>query len=625
VRATSSLNLRVSGAILHDCLAVVAAWIGTYLLRFGTDAMWSWLAANAAVLAVVGLVQVAVFAAVGLYRGFWRYASLRDLRQLLLAVAIAAVAAPVVQSLLAPTAVLPRSTLILHPLLLLMFMGGGRFAYRLWRDSRDAHQVGAGEPVLVAGAGAAGARLVEQLHASARWRAVAFVDDDPRKLGRVIHGVRVLGVTADAPELAQRLQVRTVVMALPGASHEVRRAVLDACRDAGLEVLTVPSVDEMLDGGPVDRIRKVEIDDLLGRDPVTLDDAGVGALLTGKVVMVTGAGGSIGSELCRQIARFQPALLLLLDSSEYALYRLVEDLRARSSRLQWLSLVGDVRDRTRVAMLLAQYRPSVVFHAAAYKHVPMMEDLNAWEAVRNNALGTHVIATAAVEQGVETFVLVSTDKAVNPTNVMGASKRLAEIVCEALQSRGRTRFEIVRFGNVLGSTGSVIPKFQEQIARGGPVTITHPEIIRFFMSIPEAAQLVLQAGTMGQGGEIFVLDMGKPIRIVELARELIRLSGLSESSIPIVFTGLRPGEKLYEELLADGETTLPTRHPKLRIASSRGVDPEAFDALVRWISADTWRSDAEVRRELRRWLPEYAPPDRREFKVIAGGAQSAAT
>jgi FlaA1/EpsC-like NDP-sugar epimerase len=623
VRPSAALNSRVFGAILHDCLAVGAAWVFTYLLRFGSADMWSWLSANAGVLLVVGLIEVALFAAVGLYRGFWRYASLRDLRQLLLAVAVAAVCAPVVQSLLAPATVLPRSTLLLHPLLLLLFMGGGRFAYRLWHDSRDAQRITGGEPVLIAGAGASGARLVGQLHSSARWRAVAFVDDDPHKRGRVIHGVRVLGVTTEAAELAARLQVRTVVMALPTASHEVRRAVVDACRTAGLEVLTVPSIDEMLDGGPVDRIRKVEIDDLLGRDPVRLDDAGVGALITGKVVLVTGAGGSIGSELCRQIARFQPALLVLFDSSEFALYRLVEEARARASRLQWLPLVGDVRDRARVSAVLAQFRPAVVFHAAAYKHVPMMEDLNAWEAVRNNALGTHTVATAAVEQGVGTFVLVSTDKAVNPTNVMGASKRLAEIVCEALQARGRTRFEIVRFGNVLGSTGSVIPKFQEQIARGGPITITHPDIIRFFMSIPEAAQLVLQAGTMGQGGEIFVLDMGKPIKIVELARELVRLSGLPEASIPIEFTGLRPGEKLYEELLADGETTLPTRHPKLRIASSRGVDPGTFGELVRWFSSDTARSDVEVRRDLRRWLPEYAPPDRREFKVITGGAQSA--
>jgi FlaA1/EpsC-like NDP-sugar epimerase len=401
----------------------------------------------------------------------------------------------------------------------------------------------------------------------------------------------------------------------------VRRRIVEACREAGLEVLTVPSFDEILHGqASVDRIRRIEIDDLLGRDPVRLDERGVGALLAGQVVMVTGAGGSIGSELCRQIARFEPSLLVAFDQSEFGVYSLAEEFAARARAPQVVPLVGDVCNRRRLDAVLQQYRPRVVFHAAAYKHVPLMEEVNAWEAVRNNSHGTLVAARAAIEAGVETFVLVSTDKAVNPTNVMGASKRLAEIVCERLQEQGGTRFEVVRFGNVLGSTGSVIPKFQQQIARGGPVTVTHPEIIRYFMSIPEAAQLVLQAASMGRGGEIFVLDMGQPVRIVDLARELIRLSGYTEQEIPIRITGLRAGEKLYEELLADGETTIPTDHPKLRVARTRPVDGAELGELERWLAFEGVRSDAEVRRDLRRWIPEYAPAERPELRVVAGAS-----
>jgi FlaA1/EpsC-like NDP-sugar epimerase len=354
-------------------------------------------------------------------------------------------------------------------------------------------------------------------------------------------------------------------------------------------------------------LRPVELDDLLGRDPVQLDDAGLHELLTGKVAMVTGAGGSIGSELCRQIARFQPASLVLFESSEFALYSIEQELQASFPGLNLVCLIGDVRDCARVDEVLQAYHPSVIFHAAAYKHVPLMEQRNAWQAIRNNVLGTWTVATAAQRHGVSKFVLISTDKAVNPANVMGASKRLAEMVCQGLQQPQGTRFVMVRFGNVLGSTGSVIPKFREQIAKGGPVTVTHPDIIRYFMSIPEAAQLVLQAGLMGKGGEIFVLDMGEPVKIVDLAKDMIRLSGLSEDDIRIEFTGLRPGEKLYEELLADSEHTLPTPHAKLWIARAREVEAGWLEQLLQWVNGATVSNDDEVRRSLGEWVPEYRP------------------
>jgi FlaA1/EpsC-like NDP-sugar epimerase len=339
-----------------------------------------------------------------------------------------------------------------------------------------------------------------------------------------------------------------------------------------------------------------------------LDSAGLSTLLSGKSVLVTGAGGSIGSELCRQIARFHPASLILLELSEFALYQIEQEFRKTHPSLPIVCAVGDTRNARRVDWVLREYRPHVVFHAAAYKHVPLMEEVNAWEAIQNNVLGTHVIASASARLGVGTFVLISTDKAVNPANVMGASKRLAELACQALQTTGKTELVIVRFGNVLGSTGSVVPRFREQIARGGPVTVTHPEITRYFMSIPEAVQLVLQAGLMGRGGEIFVLDMGEPVRIADLARDMIHLSGLSAEDVRIVYTGLRPGEKLYEEPLAEDESTLPTPHEQLRIARARQEDGRWLARLGAWLDRPDLPDDETVKRDLARWIPEYRSP-----------------
>jgi FlaA1/EpsC-like NDP-sugar epimerase len=396
-------------------------------------------------------------------------------------------------------------------------------------------------------------------------------------------------------------------MAMPGARAAERRQAAEVAAAAGLTVMTMPSYDDLLAGRvSVSSIRRVELEDLLGREAVSLDDAGLSELLGGQDVLVTGAGGSIGSELCRQIARFAPRRLVLLESSEFALYSIDEELGLAFPGLDRRCWAADVRDAERVREVLAAERPAVIFHAAAYKHMPLMEQDNAWQAVRTNALGTLTMAVAARQAGVGRFVLISTDKAVNPTNVMGASKRLAERLCRAVQAEGGTTFVTVRFGNVLGSNGSVIPKFRDQIARGGPLTVTHPDIVRYFMTIPEAAQLVLQAGLMGQGGEIFVLDMGEPVRILDLARDMIRLSGFSEEDIPIHFTGLRPGEKLYEELLANDEATLATPHPKLRIARLADALGEAeYAEILSWLQAGV-RVPAEVRRDLKRFVPEYA-------------------
>lgn len=382
---------------------------------------------------------------------------------------------------------------------------------------------------------------------------------------------------------------------------------MDICAASNVETLTVPSFDDLVSGRvSISQVRRVEVEDLLGRDPVELDDAGLHELMSGQTVMVTGAGGSIGSELCRQIARYQPEMLVLFELNEFALYKLEQEFREALPQLRIVCVIGDVKNAARVSGILNRYRPSVVFHAAAYKHVPLMEWGNVCEALANNVIGTYTVATACKASGVEKFVLVSTDKAVNPTNVMGASKRLAELVCQGLQDPVGTRFVMVRFGNVLGSSGSVIPKFREQIAKGGPVTVTHPEVTRYFMSIPEASQLVLQAGLMGQGGEIFVLDMGEPIKIANLAKEMIRLSGFEDGEIKIVYTGLRPGEKLYEELLADDEQSLPTPHSKLRIARARTADSEWVSGLLRWVESAATMDEHTVKQDLKLWVEEYA-------------------
>ncbi|MBC7470275.1 MAG: polysaccharide biosynthesis protein, partial [Ramlibacter sp.] len=424
------------------------------------------------------------------------------------------------------------------------------------------------------------------------------------EVGRSLQGLPVLCALKDLGAAVRKTSIKTaVVVAVPGS--DARRQALVLASEVGMSLLTMPRPDEWLrteSTGP----RRIELEDLLGRAAVQLDVAGLSELFSGKTVLVTGAGGSIGSELCRQIARFGVARLVCVDVSEFAIYQLEQHLREAHPQMQGVYYTANVRELERLRAIVQAQSPAVVFHAAAYKHVPLMEELNEIEAVQTNVLGTLNMARVAGECGARRFVLVSTDKAVNPTNVMGASKRLAEQVVQGVAAlHPQTQYVSVRFGNVLGSSGSVVPLFTKQIARGGPVTVTHPQIVRYFMTIPEAAQLVLQAGLMGESGQIFVLDMGEPVKIVELARMLIRLSGMTEQEIPITFTGLRPGEKLYEELLADDETSVPTRHPKLRVAKTFGPLPE-IDALLAWVAqAGAAPTATELRAWLRALVPEY--------------------
>jgi FlaA1/EpsC-like NDP-sugar epimerase len=594
-------------AMLHDLAAAAFAWWFAYLLRFNFDIpsnfqreMWD---------TMIWMVpmQSLVFFGFGLYRGIWRYASVNDLRRILFAALTATALIPLIMLLFRIQMVVPRSVLVMDPVLLLLTMGGSRLLYRLWKENLlygNFHL--RGEPVLVIGAGGAGIGLSKELSRSNEWHQVGFLDDDKTKQGRTLNGIKVLGNLDSLPVWAKKLGVSQVIIAIPSATHQVRKRIIDMANQNNIRALTVPSFEDLLGGRvAISQLRAVELDDLLGRDSVELDDEGLREQLTNKVVLVTGAGGSIGSELSRQIARFEPKKLVLFELSEFALYSIEQELSMLFPHLDIVYLAGDVRDDARLEEVFGDCRPNVVFHAAAYKHVPLMERHNAWQAVRNNVYGTWRVASCAQKHSVEKFVLISTDKAVNPTNVMGTTKRMAEIICQGMQSAEGTRFVIVRFGNVLGSNGSVIPKFREQIAKGGPITVTHPEITRYFMSIPEAAQLVMQAGYMGKGGEIFVLDMGEPVKIADLAKDLIRLSGLGEDDIQIEFTGLRPGEKLYEELLADDENTLPTPHPKLRIAQARPVDCTELDELHTWISSAETVPDDKVRGAMLQWVPEY--------------------
>lgn len=614
----TSPSVRALLVFAFDLLAVVLAWVGAFALRFNLniprafydELMWG--------LIVLLPVQLLACRWAGLYRGMWSFASIPDLRRVLRAATVSFLAAILFSFLTRGSFLVPRSIVILYPILLVLIMAGGRIAWRMWKE-REPYDIPSrreGKPVIVVGAGTAGAMLVRELARSGEWTVAALVDDDRSKWGLELSGRRVEGGTDDLPKVMQKWGAKHVILAMPSAPAEDLQRVTRIATDAGANLFTVPGLGELMSGRvAINVMRPVRIEDLLGRKSVHIDNENVQTMLEGKRVLVTGAGGSIGSELCRQLSRFSPAYLVLFDASEFALYMIEQWFREHRPEVNIVPLAGDVKDTVRLEQIFNEWKPEIVFHAAAYKHVPLMEVHNAWQAVRNNVFGTLAVADYAQKTGAERFVLISTDKAVNPTNVMGATKRMAEMVCEVLHQNGNgsgTCFQMVRFGNVLGSTGSVIPKFREQIARGGPVTVTHPDITRYFMSIPEAAQLVLQAATMGNGGEVFVLDMGEPVKIIDLARNMIRLSGFSDDEIPIKFTGLRPGEKLYEELLADSEETLETPHPKLRIARSRHVAEEFYPAVSTWIRAKGPFQDNDVRDRLKTWIPEYVPMDRQD-------------
>ncbi len=602
VRAlSSSPKVRRVGQLAVDAGLVACAWVSAFLLRFDSGIPPRYRDLLVATLPLVVAIKITVLALLGAYSKLWRYVDQRDFRSLVRAVLVASVAVIASTFALAPGRVdPPRGVIALDLLLTLALLGGARFLVRalvVERPLRGPLLERAAREVLIVGAGNGGQQVAAELRRNPELGSapIGFVDDDPRKQGMRIAGLKVLGGTDELPRILDETKPDEVIIAIPSAPGLLRQKVVTACRERQIPVRTLPTVFELLSGGVelVRQAREVRVEDVLGREPVRMEIDRAGAYLRGRVVLVTGAGGSIGSELSRQIARVGPKLLVLLDNAETALFEIRRELEQERHFGRLAAVLADCRDATRVREVFHEHRPEIVFHAAAYKHVPLMEE-NPVEAIRNNAVATRIVAAAAGEVRAERFVLVSTDKAVRPQTVMGASKALAEWAIEAAQRRfPGTRFAAVRFGNVLGSSGSVVPIFRRQIAKGGPVTVTDPRMTRYFMTIPEAVQLIIRSGDLARGGEVFVLEMGEPVRIIDLARNMIRLAGYEPGvDIPIEIVGPRPGEKLHEELFNPDETPRPTGVDKIVCAERPPLDPDWVESAFARVEEVAYAGDA---------------------------------
>lgn len=603
--------------VLVDLVVLSAAYVLAFMFRFEFALSLQQAKLLFFTLPYVVLLQYAILALVGVPALAWRYVSLKDASRIVIGIGGAVVVLGAIRIGLATAgghaqfARIPLGVLAMDLIMAFLGVSGVRILRRIVGERADRQrieQVTEPKRTLLVGAGSAGAQVAREItqRPDLGMALVGFADDNPVKIGTLIHGVKVLGDTYSLPQIIRKHHVEQVIITLGVASSEVIRRLVKSCEEAGLPAKIIPGLYEILDGRVnLSRIRDVTIEDLLGRDAVDLDIEQLRQLIGDKTILVSGAGGSIGSELCRQIAPLDPKAIVLVERAENSLFAIHRELMRRFPSVAVVPRICDVCDVDRLDAVFDEHHPEIVIHAAAHKHVPMME-WNPGEAVKNNVFGTKTLADAADHHGVKAFVMISTDKAVNPTSVMGATKRAAELYVQSMSKASKTKFVAVRFGNVLGSAGSVIPTFQEQIRNGGPVTVTHPDMRRYFMTIPEASQLVLQAATMGEGGEIFVLDMGKPVKIVELARDLIRLSGFSEEEIPIEFTGVRPGEKLFEELAVHAENMAKTRHAKIFIgkiaAPTREVVLGCFEVLAS--VADGQTSRKEVREALRALVPE---------------------
>ena len=608
--AWTAIRLRSRGsAFLHDLLMIPVAWLGALWLRFNLDSIPAEFLDQAfRILPVIAIVQGLTFLYFGLYRGVWRFASVPDLVRILQAVAVGVSLCAVIAFLMTRMVHIPRASFPLFAGLLLVLLSGPRLAYRWFKDRRPHGTVS--RDALILGAGRAGEMLARALlrDPSHGYRPIGFIDDDPGKKGREIRGLRVLGHCEQISRIAAHTGAGVIIIATPSASTAQMRRIVELCERSNMPMRTIPHLADLVSGRAApSELRAIAIEDLLDRKPVRSDWPMIRNELTAHTILVTGGGGSIGSELCRQIARLDPSRLIILDNSESNLHRTELDLHDAYPTLAISIVLADVCDTVAVERVFERYRPDVVFHAAAYKQVPMLEN-HVREAVRVNTLGTQSVAHVAAAYAVDCFVLVSSDKAVNPVNAMGASKRLAEMVCRAGDDASpSTRFIAVRFGNVLDSAGSVVPLFREQIASGGPITVTHRDMERYFMTIPEACQLIMASATLGKGGEVFVLDMGEPVRILYLAERMIRLAGkVPGKDIAIEFVGSRPGEKLSEELFHATESSGPTRHEKIFLARSRPVEHAEFTTrLAKLRDACDAFDEPALRRILAELIPEY--------------------
>lgn len=584
-----SLRKRTLILMLIDAMLINLAAFGSFYLRFevvgGIPLTYYPTIYHTAIAATI--IYIAVFNVFGLYNRLWQYASTGELLSIVYAVTVGTggtVSVVYFYSLAQAGMRIPHTTAVLLWLAMVFLIGGSRFIWRILQENAfDRHVPGSQKQVLIVGAGDAGVLAARELkNRNYRdGRPIGFIDDDVSKQRLHLLGVPVLGTRKDINRVVKGHNVDEVIIAMPSASGESVREIVQICERSGVELKIMPGVYDIISGDiNVNAIRQVQVEDLLGRDPVSVDLEEVAGYVAGETVFITGAGGSIGSEISRQIARFNPEKLVLLGHGENTIFDIEQELRAEHPNIDYITEIVDIKDREKIFLIFERYKPGVVFHAAAHKHVPLMER-NPEEALKNNIVGTQNLAEAADKVNVKTFVSISTDKAVNPTSVMGATKRTVEMLIQSLDRRSQTKFVAVRFGNVLGSRGSVIPTFKKQIAKGGPVTVTHPDMVRYFMTIPEAAQLVIQAGAMAKGGEIFILDMGKPVKIVDLAKDLIRLSGFEpDVDIKIQFTGIRPGEKLYEELLTAEEGTTSTKHSRIFVAKPNQIDVERLEELT---------------------------------------------
>ena len=576
--------------MLIDAMLINLAAFGSFYLRFVGDIKLEDYQIYYHTAIAATIIYIAVFYVFGLYNRLWQYASTGELLSVVYAVTVGtgATAAAVYFYGVAQNATIPfrmpNSAAVLLWFSMIFLIGGSRFIWRVLQENTfDRRVPGSQKQVLIVGAGDAGVLAARELkNRNYRdGRPVGFIDDDRSKVRLRLLGIPVLGTRKDIARVVKGHNINEVIIAMPSASGESVREIVQICETSGVDLKIMPGVYDIISGDmSVKPIRQVQVEDLLGRDPVSVDLEEVAGYVTGETVFITGAGGSIGSEICRQIAKFNPGKLVLLGHGENSIFDIEQELRAEHPGIDYITEILDIKDREKVFLIFERYKPGVVFHAAAHKHVPLMEK-NPEEALKNNVVGTQNLAEAADKVRVKTFVSISTDKAVNPTSVMGATKRTVEMLIQSMDLRSQTKFVAVRFGNVLGSRGSVIPTFKRQIASGGPVTVTHPDMVRFFMTIPEASQLVIQAGAMAQGGEIFILDMGKPVKIVDLAKDLIRLSGFEpDVDIKIQFTGIRPGEKLYEELLTTEEGTTSTKHSRIHVAKPNVIDVKLLEELT---------------------------------------------
>jgi FlaA1/EpsC-like NDP-sugar epimerase len=616
--------------LIFDLLFLVGSIYTAHLIRFEFTLPSYYSERLLQILPFALITKIVCFYFFDLYRGMWRFTSISDLLNVIKAASVSTLLIICYVLLRYRFIGYPRSVFFIDWCLTVLFISGFRLGIRLYfehigkdQNGQSVYQtlvklfqtknVGA-KNLLIIGAGNAGEKILREIHDNARlqYRVVGFLDDNPVKVGRKIHGVPVLGYISEIKAIAAKVKANEALLAVPSATGEQMRRIVELCKESGIAYKTIPGMGELIDGKvTVNAIREVAYRDLLGREIIKLEEERIGAYLKGQTVLVTGAGGSIGSELCRQICRFKPEKMALFEKAESPLYAIELELKHGFKDVNIIPILADIQDSNQLEKAFQTHTPQIVFHAAAYKHVPMLE-LQPWKAVDNNVIGTKKLIDVSIQHRVSRFVFVSTDKAVRPANVMGASKRLAEMLVQGQNDCGLsdTRFMIVRFGNVVGSVGSVVPLFKKQIERGGPVTVTHPDVTRFFMTIPEACQLILQAGAMGQGGEIFILDMGTPIKIADMARDLIRLSGFEpDVDIKIEYIGLRPGEKLYEELITEGENIVPTRHEKIMVLKGMECDLKQINGSINELDslAQSQKADG-IKSKLREIIPEYHLP-----------------